>query len=147
MAKNKDTAANQQEVETTTEQGAQGQSSAQMDAGDFKNLRVQADSILLRDAPLGQFLHQLIGHLGHLFGFDAAEEDAKEQARIDEAAQHLQDEGAAVLNDAGTRTQVNPTTSVTPGTPNADVNPLVQQTVKEQLGTDPNVDQNSEEQK
>jgi len=151
MAK-KDTAnngsdANQQEVETVTEQGAQGQPSTNMDAGEFKNLRQAADEIVLRDAPLGQLLHRIIGHLGHAFGLDAAEEDAKEQARIDEAAQHLQDENAPVLNDAGTRTLVNPSTSVVPGTPDADSNPLVLQQKKEEQGVDSNADQNSEDKK
>jgi hypothetical protein len=141
---NKDTKTTSKQAETVTEQGAQGQQSTDMQASDFKALRVAADDVTLRDAHLGQLLHAIIGHLGHAFGLDAAEEDAKEQAQIDEAAELLKDEGVPVLNDANTRTKVNPSTSVTPGTPDADTNPIVNQVVKEDLGTE---DQGKEDKK
>jgi hypothetical protein len=48
-----------------------------MQSDELQALHDQADDVQLRDAPLGQILHNIIHHLGHAHGLDAEAPDAQ----------------------------------------------------------------------
>lgn len=85
-----------------------------MSPEDFAGLRAQVAAISQQDFHLGRFLTDLLGHLGHAHGLDAAQEDARlaaearKKARADEdaALKTAADERAKArtAEDAQTRT-------------------------------------------
>lgn len=67
-----------------------------MDESDFQALRDAADSVGVQDVQLGRALNLFVLHLGHLYGFDPAQED--EKAR--KAAQEEEDKETAEQEQA-----------------------------------------------
>jgi hypothetical protein len=55
----------------------QDPSTMKMDEGEFQALREAADSVGVQDVQLGRALNLFVLHLGHLYGFDPAQEDEK----------------------------------------------------------------------
>lgn len=58
-----------------------------MQPTEFAELRALAADIRLQDHRLGQFLMQLVEHLGHAHGLDAATEDEKARMAEETAAE------------------------------------------------------------
>jgi hypothetical protein len=85
-----------------------------MTPDDFAALRAQATTIGVQDRQLGGMLHSLILHIGHVFGLDPAQEDARIAAKVRQDMRAEEDERlkleaddrakARTLEDAQVRT-------------------------------------------
>ena len=87
----------------------------QMSPEDFAALRAQAAAISVQDFHLGRFLTDLLGHLGHAHGLDAAQEDARMAAEA--RKQQRADEDAATKQAADDRAKARAAEDAQPRTP------------------------------
>jgi peptidoglycan hydrolase CwlO-like protein len=86
-----------------------------MSPDEFAELRTQATAIGVQDNQLGKMLNSLILHLGHAFGLDPAQEDARiaAKARTDNRAR----EDAQLKTEASDRAEARAEEDAQPRTP------------------------------
>jgi hypothetical protein len=114
----------------------QDPSTMKMDEGDFKALRDAADSVGVQDVQLGRALNLFVLHLGHLYGFDPAQEDEKARKAAQEEEDKETTEQEQSEEDAKTQEQSSfdatppatyPDGSIPEQTPPTDVPPITTQ--------------------
>lgn len=64
-----------------------------MQPDEFKSLREQANEVTLRDVHVGRLLQNIVHHLGHAHGLDAAEEDKKAEKQAEQPKASAKKEG------------------------------------------------------
>lgn len=85
---------------TMADPGAASPTEMKMQPTEFAALRAQAAAISLGDFHLGRFLSDLLGHVGHAFGLDAASEDARLAAEARADTRKDEDADVKVAADA-----------------------------------------------
>jgi hypothetical protein len=123
---------------TTVDPGTQDESvtpqdpsTMKMDEGEFAELRAAVEQVAVQDVQLGYVLNLLVLHLGHLYGFDPAQEDAKIKQAQEDAEQAATDASATPV-DASAPSDTPATVDSTPieaTTPPTDVPPITQEGV------------------